>query len=864
MLDKQVIDNMQHIVDNCMGEDNAACVTKCPMHCDAKAYIKLIGENKGYEAIAKIRETLFLPGVLGRICAHPCESSCRRRQEDDPLAIAKLKRYAADNFDSSSDWDLTKASPTFKKVAVIGSGPAGAQAALHLIRQGHFVTIFEKDTVVGGAMRTGIPEYRLSRDVIDSEYSYLKKLEVSFKLGVEVGVDISFDELCTTFDAVVVAVGRRLGNIDTSLSNYDSPYVHSAVDFLRSVSLTQSCDNIGKTITIIGGGDVAMDCARSALRLKQVEKVHLVCLHKELTTMAASTLEITEALEEGVEFHLASGIQKIIVENNKITKLALHRCICILDENKRFAPKFDDTDIINIETNSVIFAVGQQVDSSFDTSSVLEKKPNGTFQANPLTLQTSKENVFIAGDCASSVIVISAMAEGRKAGISVDRFLREKDIKADRDVEAEESYESKLFLPTEYLPDNWDLAEKRKQIHSSIQDSTICITNFNEVDQVYTKEEAEKEANRCLQCECKLCMKECLMLSKYTSCPKTLFKEYLDKGYANLEPKIAFSCHDCTQCTLRCPHDFDIHNNFIAIRTAYIEKRDGYSDYPGHIALDDGQELECSKKYCTSIITKKRPKYVFIPGCTVPASLPEETAKVSLHLSEMLGEEVSSILRCCGRPTEMIRQMDVFSERYDRVQQEIEELGAETIITVCPSCYKTYDKYSGKKMISYWDLMKDQIGIPKSQKGVGINSDIIFNIHDPCVTRHMHTHQESIRWMLDELGYKYEEMKYHKTNTRCCSVGGMQACVDPELAAQYIARRMEDATQDHILTYCGSCRGSMEKGGKDGVHILELLFRPTIYMKSDAHIRGNNYGFHNRMDTKKRFIKIREALKLDK
>lgn len=860
MLDQKVIDNMQHIVDNCMGEDKPACVTKCPMHCDAKAYIKLIGDNKGTEAIKVIRETLFLPGVLGRICAHPCENSCRRRQEDEPLAIAKLKRYAADNFDNPENWDLTKKPFTFKKVAIIGSGPAGAQAALHLSRQGHFVTVFDKNPFVGGTMHTGIPEYRLPREIINTEYSLLKKLEVEFKLGVDIGLDISFNQICNDFDAVIVAVGKRLGNIDQSIKNHSS-YIHSAIDFLSAVSTTKTCKHIGKIVTVIGGGDVAMDCARSALRMDGIEKVHLVCLEDNPNNIPASKMEYIEALEEGVEFHFAYGTQNIEINDNKISKITLQKCVSLFDEDHRFAPKFDENNTIDINTDSVIFAIGQRVDASFDHLNTLERKPNGTFQADPLTLQTSNKKVFVAGDCANSVIVVGAMAEGQKAAISVDRFLKNLDLKKGRIVEDEESYETKLFLPREYLPKNWDLKEKLKRIQPFVQDEKIRIKNFDEVEKVFTQEEALKEANRCLQCECKLCMKECLMLSKYTSCPKTLFQEYLDKGYANLEPKIAFSCHDCTQCTLRCPHDFDIMNNFIAIRVAYIESKGGWSDYPGHIALDDGQELECSHKYCTNIISKKRPKYVFIPGCTVPASLPKEVEKVTLHLSEMLGEEVSAILRCCGRPTEMIREMDVFAERYGRVQQEIEDLGAETIITVCPSCYKTYDTYSGKKMISYWDLMKDTIGIPKGQKGIGINSDVIFNIHDPCVSRHMHTHQESIRWILEELGYKYEEMEHHKTNTRCCSVGGMQACVDPELAVQYITRRMDDATQDHIVTYCGSCRGSMEKGGKDGVHILELLFRTSPYMKADAHIRGNNYGFHNRMDVKNRFIRIQGKIK---
>lgn len=152
--------------------------------------------------------------------------------------------------------------------------------------------------------------------------------------------------------------------------------------------------------------------------------------------------------------------------------------------------------------------------------------------------------------------------------------------------------------------------------------------------------------------------------------------------------------------------------------------------------------------------------------------------------------------------------------------------------------------------------MKDKIGIPKSQKNIGANSDVVFSIHDSCVTRKIYSHHESIRWVIEEMGYKYEDSKYSKGNTRCCGVGGMLSCVDGELFQAFNDRRTADFPNDQVLTYCGSCRGSMEKGGKDGVHILELLFKDSVYMKSDARNRLDNYGFHNRMDVKNRFINI--------
>lgn len=860
MLSKEIIENMNYIVEKCIGEDSAACVTKCPMHCDAKEYIKLIKEDNGDEAINVIRETLFIPGILGRVCAHPCETSCRRGKEDDPLSIAKLKRYIVDNFDNEENWDLTKENPTFKKIAIIGGGPASGQAAYTLSKKGHSVTIYEKNMAIGGILCIGVPAYRLPRNIVAHEFSILEKLGVNIKLGVDIGKDITFENICKEYDAILVSVGRQIGRVDKSLEHSDAIGIHSALDFLKSVAQSKSCENIGKTVTVVGGGDVAIDCARSALRLSGVKKVNIISL-EDSGALPASPIEIKEALEENIEFYPAYGINKISIDNNnKVTGIKLKKCLYILDENNRFAPKFDETITKNIQTDSIIFAVGQGVDFSFDAKNIMSKKPNGTFDADPITLQTSNEKIFIAGDCASSVIVVGAMSEGHKAAISIDRYVRGLSLTENRVNEDEVSYETKLLLTKEYLPQGWDSIEKTKRFHPMTEDIKKRITNFDEVEKVYTTEEALKEANRCLQCECRLCIKECLFLDKYTSSPKVLFTEYLEKGYEYLDIKIAFSCNDCTQCTLRCPHDFNIQDNFIEMKKDHVAKLGGYSDFPGHIALDDGQELECSTKYCFNIVSKKNPKYVFIPGCTVPASLPEEVEKVVYHLENALGEEVSTILRCCGRPTEMICETDIFNERYSRVQKEIEDIGADTIITVCPSCFKTYSAYSGKNMITYWELMKEKIGIPKSQINIGKNSDVIFNIHDSCVTRSMTTHHDGVRWVLEELGYKYEEMNFNKENTRCCGVGGMLSCVDSELFNALNARRTADATQDHIVTYCGSCRGSMENGEKDAIHILELLFRDTPYMKLDAHKRSDNYGFHNRMDTKNRLIEISKKM----
>jgi NADPH-dependent glutamate synthase beta subunit-like oxidoreductase len=225
------------IAEDCQGGLDSFCVARCPMHTDVKGYVSLIGEGKLIEAVSKIREKLFLPGTLGRICAHPCETVCRRETEyKQPVAIAALKRYAADKADDESLWDISKKPDSGKRAAVIGAGPAGAQAAIELAKEGHDVTVFEKLDVVGGMMRVGIPEYRLPRNIIEHEYTYLTKLGIQFKMGVEIGRDISFEQLVKDYDAVIIANGAHKGFVPP-VTGADKDGIGNAADFLRFISL---------------------------------------------------------------------------------------------------------------------------------------------------------------------------------------------------------------------------------------------------------------------------------------------------------------------------------------------------------------------------------------------------------------------------------------------------------------------------------------------------------------------------------------------------------------------------------------------------------------------------------------------------
>lgn len=844
MLKKEVLDNMQKIVNECMGEENPACVTACPMHTDVKEYIKLLREGKGEEAILVIREKLFLPGTLGRVCAHPCEQKCKINEIKSPMAIANLKRYIADNFDKEEIWDLEKEASNGKKVAIIGAGPSGLQSALDLVKKGYEVKVFEKLGVKGGMMAVGIPEYRLPRDILAWEISYLEKLGVEFQMNCEVGKDIKFQEILDSYDSVVVAVGKHKGRSGTNLK---SKNILTASDFLREASLSKETLEIGERVLVVGGGDVAMDCARVARRLQGVKEVSSMALENSFDTMTASKHEVKGAYDEGIHFYHRRGVKDITLNGEKIEKVLLNTCLSLFDENGNFSPKFDDNNNIEIEADTIIFAIGQAVDGEF-AQGVLTQKRNSNFECNPLTLQsTDNEKVFITGDASGeSVIVIQAMATGRRAAESVDRFLQGKDLEENRNIEDTSSYDTKLKREV-----SWEeVTERRVELNEL--DPAERIKSFDEVSLGYTKEQAQYEADRCRQCECKLCMKECMMLGEFTSCPKELFRNYLEKGYEEMDKMIAFSCNECSQCTIKCPKDLDLRSNFIEMKKQYIIDNDKKQVIEGLVDSDRIQMMECSSEYCVTLEKEKKPKYVFVPGCTIPAYNPTLVDKVYSHLKEVLGDDVSAMLRCCGKVTKMVGEEEKFNLRNSIANNEIEALGADVIVTICPSCFRTFSDTSEKKVISYWDLMREEIGLPKEAIGKGKESDVIFNIHDSCVTRDISSHHENIRWILTELGYKYEEMNNIKENTRCCGVGGMVCNSNPELYKKIYMRRVNDCTQDSVISYCGSCRGTLEAGGKDSLHILDLIFG-DVYTKSTFEKRSYSSEeemWKNRLETK--------------
>jgi len=578
-LSEKLVKEINEIIDDCLADEAPYCQSRCPLNIDVQGYVTLIGEGKYREALELIRESTPFPGILGRVCAHPCEEECKRGEIEAALSIKNLKRFAADMADDPKKWDLATAPATGKKVAIIGAGPAGATAAYDLQKKGHQVEIFESLPVVGGMLRVGIPAYRLPEAVIDQEYSILEKLGVNIHLNTEVGTDVQFESLKEDYDAVFVAVGAH-NAVMIPVEGSDLEGVLEGAEFLRKAGLNEEIE-IGKKVVVIGGGNVAMDVARTAWRVG-AEEIHVACLECR-TEMPAHHWEIEDAEEEGIIMHPGWGPHKID-GNKKVESMTFKECSQVFDEDGNFNPEYCEDNLKTIKADNVIFAIGQRADTSFVNDDL------SINQVDQITMQSEAENVFGGGDCIGKpLLAVEAMSHGKKAAKSIDRYLNNEDLKKDR--EREGAYESKLEKElTGEEP-------VRKRIDMRMLDLEERKNNFEEVELGFNIAEAKGEALRCLECECKECMKECIMLDQYSDSPKELF-ERVKKD--EVDPLVYFSCNMCSQCTIVCPNEFEIKDKFMQLRKVLVKENNGESPIKGHNAIKWHQRLGFSKLFTTT------------------------------------------------------------------------------------------------------------------------------------------------------------------------------------------------------------------------------------------------------------------------
>ena len=396
---------------NCHETGTAPCKTACPAHLPVQGYIKMASLGRYMDALKLIKDFNPFPAVCGSICNRRCEQECTRGLLDAPLAIDEIKKFIAEKELNEEERYIPLCENEEggfypHKMAIIGAGPAGMSAAYYLRIKGYPVTIFEKEEKPGGMLRYGIPSFRLEKDVIDAEIEVLKVMGIELRCGVEIGKDITIDGLREEgYEAIYLAIGAQ-GGKKLNIPGMNEEYVMTGVDFLREVNKEESKDMLSGHVVVIGGGNVAMDVARSALRSGAVS-VDLFCLESE-KDMPASPDEVEEAIHEGITMHCGWGPQEI-----KDHTITLKKCISLGDETGTFNPSYDETQTESYPCDYVLLSVGQDIIPVEGLD--INTNPNGTIQADAITLQTSVQDIFTGGDVYTGPrFAIDAIAQGKE------------------------------------------------------------------------------------------------------------------------------------------------------------------------------------------------------------------------------------------------------------------------------------------------------------------------------------------------------------------------------------------------------------------------------------------------------------------
>lgn len=479
------------------------CQATCPAHTDVPRYVRLAKEGRWEEALAVVHERLPFPECLGRVCAHPCESNCRRGEVNEPVSIRNIKRYAAEHAGGELWKKNSKHLPaTGKRVCVVGGGPAGMTAAYYLAKQGHSVTLKEAYPTLGGQMAYGIPSYRLPREVVAKEAAYLTDAGVSVETGCRVS---DFKALAAEYDAVLLALGTHQG-VRLPMEGSELPGVLLNSDFLRDASMGVET-GMGKRVIVLGGGNVAFDCARTARRLG-AEEIHLACLEAR-EKMTADEEEIEQAQEEGIQIHPAHTFEAILGPDRVSGVRFCNVKSFTFDENHRAVIEKEENSEHVIEADTVIFAVGQRTQISPEAG--LELGRGNSIAVQPGSLRTSVPGIYACGDAVYGTrTVIQAVAAGRDAASEIDKALG-----GSGDI-------SEVLAPVE-MPDAFlgrieGFGHQARQ-PEVVRDAALRENNFDAVSFGLADEGVRQEAGRCLQCDL-----------RFTITPPRIWSDYDQNG----------------------------------------------------------------------------------------------------------------------------------------------------------------------------------------------------------------------------------------------------------------------------------------------------------------------------------------------
>ena len=483
---------------NCYDTGTAPCKTACPAHIAVQGYLKLAKEGRYDDALALIKKDNPLPAVCGHVCNRRCEDACTRGTVDEAVAIDEVKRFLAErDLNAETRYIPKKTIPSLKggfdeKIAIIGAGPAGLSCAYYLALTGYKPTIFEKNEEPGGMLRYGIPSYKLEKDLLAAEIDVIRELGVEIRCGVEIGKDITIEELREQgYKGFYVAIGCQRGR-KPGITGENAKGTYAAVDFLREAGAKESFALEGDVV-VVGGGNVAIDAARISSRCVDA-KISMFCLEQR-ENMPASKEEIAEALEEGIELNCGWGPKEVLEEDGKVAGVVLKKCIRVLDEQGRFSPEYDEEQTVTIPCKHVIFSVGQAIEWGNMLDNLdLKRRPNGGALADKLTYQTSEPDIFVGGDVYTGPrFAIDAIAAGREGAISLHRYVHENCTltigRNRRDfVELDKNNIS---------VDSYDTS--KRQIPAKADEKAQAAT-FRDLSHSLTEEQVKAETSRCLSC----------------------------------------------------------------------------------------------------------------------------------------------------------------------------------------------------------------------------------------------------------------------------------------------------------------------------------------------------------------------------
>ncbi len=475
------------------------CKFACPAGIDVPRYVNLVAQGRYADAAAVVREKVPFASALAHACARPCEKVCRSLEVNEPIAICALKRFAVDNTSESTNPAANAASSTGKRVAVIGAGPSGLTAAHYLTKLGHSVTVFEALPKLGGMMRYGVQEYRLPEKVLENDLKGIAGLPIDVKTTLPIEGEQPLKDLkAQGYDAVLVAIGLQKSRM-LKVEGSNSPDVLGGLNFLRDVRLEKDV-KLKNRVLVVGGGNVAMDVALTALRLG-AKQVQVVCLEKP-EEMPAFPWEVQQALEEGVQIHNSWGVKRVLLgDGGEVRGIELKRCASIFDQDGRFSPAYDESTTETMDADTIVFAIGQAPDlKGLEGADAPTLTRAGTMVVNDATLETSVQGVFACGDIVKGpASIIDAVALGRKAATAIDRYLGGSGKIDDDLVPLEES--------SPWLGREEGFASKRRAEMPSLPVEQRE-GNFHEVELGFDEKAALDEAKRCLQCDLRLQIKQ--------------------------------------------------------------------------------------------------------------------------------------------------------------------------------------------------------------------------------------------------------------------------------------------------------------------------------------------------------------------